>query len=423
MSGEIITLERYTKCEYTPAGSNRSEDVVFNPLKLIIEEGISTNYEGRLTVWTDKVCKQDKLKELLDTSISISITQEIDGAEFFTDVPTQKRFFHGIITHVKSSGPIVVTNSISYFLYEIIIESVLAPLKYTRKTKDYKATLPNKIIESILTYYNINADFTFFTSKETPITILGQFDCSDYSFIQSLLSMYGISFAWTHPDINDENSQIAGLLFNNGSSFPAPILTYTGDIEGPLDDVYEFDCLASTYDREEETSVWKMDAWTMENSIGVDRMELTSFYPIGNKALKTWIADRSEATKTRFFQYARMFHGYLPNATTEKIDADIKAILDTRKVITDGQKIKWKGQTSNLCIIPGANFRLKNYYGADDDNLISGLVTKSTLTANAPWPTSTLGSPPGGINGAASVLINFSAVDWGNESNKRYCAM
>ena len=157
----------------------------------------------------------------------------------------------------------------------------------------------------------------------------------------------------------------------------------------------------------------------MESAIGVEGMEVTAPYPEANHGSKEWRWGECRPGK-RYHSCVSLFHGYERRAPTEEIDADIKRIIEARRIALNLEKETWTGGGENMILMPGLMLELGHFYGARDNKPLTALVTDARLHVRSPWPKD-MGAPPAEEKTGEQARVEFSAADWGGDSEKRFC--
>ncbi|MDR1588256.1 MAG: phage late control D family protein, partial [Treponema sp.] len=270
------------------------------PYELFLEEGFSRVYKARLTLLSDTLHTYDDLAEIVDTNISLTISQVLRDA-----VTMRTRYLHGIITAAATDG-VFSGGEQNCYRYTLTIESELARLRYNARNGAYYKQSPVDAVEAVLANNHITARFSdsFIRRNEYSTRLMfNQNGVSDIEFIGNILFTYGISFASVHPAVSVDAMGASDLVFSDGNSFPAPVLEYSDNRETP--ETAQFDFVRA----DEAQDTWKMDAFRMENAIGVDGIEVSATYPEFNYGNKEWKAGDPGADK-RSLTYNRLFTGY-----------------------------------------------------------------------------------------------------------------
>jgi hypothetical protein len=162
-----------------------------------------------------------------------------------------------------------------------------------------------------------------------------------------------------------------------------------------------------------------MDAFRVENSIGVDGLGVSASYPEFNYGNKEWKAGENGADK-RSITYNRLFAGYERGTSKEEIDADMERILAARFRYFELAKTSWTGRAANLLLMPGALFDLAHFYGLDDESLISALVTTAKTRVRAVWPEH-LAVKTEIAAGEPVVETEFTCMNYAADIERRFC--
>ncbi|MDR3147560.1 MAG: phage late control D family protein, partial [Treponema sp.] len=293
------------------------------PYELVLEEGFSLVYRAELTVLSASLHPHGDLKDLLDRTVSLGISQRISGG-----LVERNRYLHGIITGIVSSGLVSEGGKTNCYRYIITIESELARLRHTRFSHPYYRKTPPDIIEEILAGYQIRGQFADSLVNRGSYSKNLKFDqvnSSDLDFIYYLMELYGLSWTFAHGPPSKNGLGSAELRFTEGSRFPPPVYEYSDKRKVP--EIEHFDFV--NYD--EKQGLWKLDGWRMESGIGVDGLEITAAYPETNFGSREWRWGDDQPGK-RYHSYASLFHGYERRTPAGEIDDDIKKIIGVRRL-------------------------------------------------------------------------------------------
>jgi hypothetical protein len=380
----------------------------FYPYELRLEEGFSKIYKASLTVLTSRVHTREELSALLDHGVTLSVSQRLGSANVRT------RYVHGIITGFTVNG-IFFSGTRDCYSYGLTIEHELARLRFTRFSAPYYNKTPVNIIEEILAKYGIQGNFPgeyVDRNRYGKNLMFDQHGVSDLAFIEELLTMYGLSYTFVHTTAPSGALGTADLCFFDGYRFPRPVCDYSD--KRKTGDVAQFDFLSS----DEARNIWKMEVWRMESVIGTDGLELTVPYPNANYGSRDWRQGKA-AKGERYWNYSWMFHGYDRLADNGEIDADIKLILEAYNCSFGLARKKWTGKADNVLLMPGTVFDLRHFLGIKDKAVISAALTAATLHVRRVWPDN-LAPPPQDADTDERLEVEFSAINWGNGSGKRY---
>jgi uncharacterized protein involved in type VI secretion and phage assembly len=379
------------------------------PYEILIEEGFSRIYKARLTLLSDVFYPYEDLAAVLDTGISLTISQVLRDA-----IALRKRYFHGIITAAASEG-VFSSGDQNCYRYTLTIESPLARLRYNTRSAVYYRKSPVDTVEAVLENNHISAQFpsAYLDRNEYSSRLMfNQNVISDLDFIGNILFTYGISFTSVHPAAAENAVGAADLVFSNGNSFPAPVIEYSGGREVP--DTAQFDFIRAA----EAQNIWKMDAFRMERLIGVDGIEVAAVYPEFNYGNDEWKAGESGADK-RSITYNRLFTGYERGTPVEEIDADVQRILAARIRSFELAKENWTGKAANLLLMPGALFEVAHFFGLDDRTLITAMVTAAKTHVRAVWPEHLAVKTEAA--GGETVETEFSCINYASGIERRFC--
>jgi hypothetical protein len=385
------------------------------PWDLTLEEGFSRLFRGELTVISSAKHDMTELSALLDKGITLTISQKLEE----DTTKRRTRYLHGIVTGVRSAGIFLSGQAgvSDCFSYVLTIEPKLARLAYTRFTAPYYRTNPPDIFAAILAKYGISA---VIDQKYIDKTIYGshllfdQSETSDLDFIKGIAALYGISFTFAHPAVEDATTLDAeNLYFSDGLLFPLSPVTYSDRREEPA--TVRFDFLAAN----EAANIWKMPVWNMSETIGIDGIAIKTLYPNANYGSDSWKLGNTAAGK-RYITYNRLFHGYNRQASPNEIDADVSLILDVRQMVFSQAKTRWACGASNLALRPGLILKLEHFYGAADTNAFTALVTGIRLRHRVLWPANMAVRPEGPEAGELTE-VSADTMDWGESAGKWYC--
>jgi hypothetical protein len=388
------------------------------PYDLVLDEGISRLYRAELTVLTDICHTQDELvANLLDQGVSMSISQTLQDQR-----ATRTRYLHGNITGIKSGG-ILNTGMKPFYRHVFTIEPKLARLRFTRSTRPFYHKTPLKIIEEILNKHGIlpserlSADYLT-PSNYASCILFDQRGSSDLNFLQHILSLYGLSFTFCHKQFDSELVD-SDLFFSEGNTFPVSDIVYSDgrDIPGIMDFTY--------HAADEASDSWKMDKWSMAETIGADGLELTAPYPDANYGSSNW--NRGVGGTGRSVTYTSMFHGYQRDTDTDNINKDVSCILDASYRTLHLAKSSWTGAAANLALQPGCILYLSGFYGAGSTTVLSAMVTALHLHCRARLP-SDMGSSEGQEERGELTEAQIRCADYSDETGCnddmgwRFCA-
>ena len=388
----------------------------FYPYEIKLEEGFSRVCQARITVFTQTRREHKHLRELLERNMSLTVSQRLAGG-----LVSRQRYAHGIITGIENSGVVSRGDGATgrggdCFRHVITMESEIARLSHTRLSCPWYRITPPDIIEEILSRYGMKGEFSDECVNRSSFSKnmkLDQVDMSDIDFIRRVMDMYGISWTFVHGKASASGLGTAELHFSEGSRFPPPFYEYSDKRKIP--EIEQFDFL----DYDEGRNIWKMDDWRMQGCIGVDGLEISASYPQAGYGSREWRWGDTGPGK-RYYYYNSLFHGYERGTPHEEIDADIQRMIEARRLAFAGEKENWKGWTKNIMPAPGLIFRLSHFQGLKDGAAITALVTDSVLHVRSLWPRDMV-SPPAGEEPGELARTEFSAVNWGNESGKRFC--
>jgi uncharacterized protein involved in type VI secretion and phage assembly len=380
------------------------------PWDLVLEEGFSRLYRGELTVLSEKKHTMEELAGLLDKGVSLTIAQKLG------DVKTGRtRYLHGIVTGIRSAGVFSNGKVKDCYSYILIIEPELARLAFTRLTAPYYRMNPADIFEAILNKYDLHARIEenyFSRSKYGKNLLFDQTETSDFDFLKNIAGLYGISFVFVHPAVQSKTLGLAVLYFSDGKKFPLSNVVYSDKREEPR--TVSFDFLSAA----EEQHIWKMDSWVMTKTIGFDGLKLNALYPNANYGSDQWKWGKTEKG-TRHASYSRLFHGYDRQVGTAEVDADIQLSLEALRRTAEQAKARWTAGAGNLALRPGLILELRHFYGMQDRESITALVTNTQLHHRVRWPANLavrLEDAEGEI-----TEIQGDCIDWGSTAEKRFC--
>jgi uncharacterized protein involved in type VI secretion and phage assembly len=380
------------------------------PYELFLEEGFSRVYRARLTLLSDTLHTDAELAEIVDTGVSLTISQTLRDA-----VTWRTRYLHGIITAVATDG-VFFSGEQHYYRYILTIESELARLRHNIRNGVYYRQSPVDAVAAVLKNNHITARFFENYIKLDNYSrrlMFNQSGSSDIDFIGNILFTYGLSFTCTHPVPPKGSVEVAQLVFSDGNSFPAPIYEYSNDRDVP--EIAQFDFVRAN----ETQSIWKMEAFRMERAIGVDGIEVSAAYPEFNYGNNEWKAG-VPGVDTRSVTYNRLFTGYERGTPKDEIDADMKRILEVRLRHFALAKVRWAGKAANLLLMPGALFELAHFYGLGDKSKITALVTSAKTHVRAVWP-ERLAVNMDETRAGETIETEFGCIDYAPGIERRFC--
>jgi uncharacterized protein involved in type VI secretion and phage assembly len=382
------------------------------PWDLVLEEGFSRLYRGELTVLSGTKHTLEELSGILDKGISVDITQSVGIGESGVQ---RTRYLHGIVTGVRCTGVFNDGIKKDCYSYVLTIEPELARLKFTRLSAPYYRMNPPAIFEAILKNYHLAAYLDqAYVSRTRYIgnLLFDQSDMSDFDFIHGIAWLYGISFTFTHSKVPANTLGVAALYFSDGGKFPRSDLIYSDKRIEP--EIAAFDFLRADGGR----NVWKMDMWAMNRSIGFDGFKLSAAYPDTNYGSEQWQWGQTGKGE-RCLHQRSLFHAYERATPVDDVDRDVALIMEARRLTMEQDKDRWTAAAPNLALRPGLILELAHFYGAKDREMVTALVTRSSLHHHTRWPTAlAVGS---GDPGGEVTEVRAVCVDWGKKSKKRYC--
>jgi hypothetical protein len=383
----------------------------FYPYELALEEGFSKVYRAELMVFTRRRRDQKKLRELLERKATVIISQRLPGGTV-----SRLRYLHGIITAAADLGVVSRGKSADCYRHVITIESELARLRHTRLINPYYRKTPPDIIEEIFSHYGIKGEFSSSFINRSSFSknlMFDQTEISDLDFILQVMELYGISWTYVHGKASQGSLGQAELYFSEGNRYPPAFYEYSDKRKVP--EIERFDFM----DYDAGKDVWKMDRWRMESRIGAEGLEVSAPYPLANYGSQEWRWGDVKPGK-RHYDYGTLFHGFDRQTPNSEIDADIKRIIEAFRTAFAAERENWSGGTQNIAVLPGLVFELRHFQGAGDGNVICALVTDSALRFRVHWPRD-LAAPPLGEEPGELSQVEFSSVDWGKDSEKRFC--
>ncbi|MDR2394377.1 MAG: phage late control D family protein [Treponema sp.] len=382
----------------------------FYPWDLVLEEGFSQLYRGELTVLSEKKHSLEELSGLLGKGISLTMSQKLGDAK------TQRtRYLHGVVTGVRSAGVFSNGKVKDCYSHVLTIEPELARLHFTCLTTPYYRMNPADIFEAILDKYGLKARIEgayCSRGKYGRNLFFDQSQTSDLDFLRAIAELYGISFTFVHPQTQAGVLGVADLYFSDGETFPLSPLAYSDKREEPR--TVNFNFLGF----DEGRQVWKMDSWVMTKTIGFEGCKLNASYPNANYGSEQWKWGKTEKG-ARYAGYSRLFHGYDRQVGTEEVDADITLILDAKRRVAEEAASRWTAGAANLALRPGLILELRHFYGMNDTERITALVTGITLHHRVRWPAN-LAVRMEGADGEISE-VRGECMDWGGGAEKRFC--
>jgi uncharacterized protein involved in type VI secretion and phage assembly len=381
----------------------------FFPYRLELEEGLSRPFKGTLSIASETAHPRAELRALLDKTATLTVTQKL-----FDGKLTRTRSLHGIVSEVASVGVLQRGGKRECFGFALTIESELARLRYTRFSRPYYGLTPADLIQTILDKHHIEAQFPGEFLKRNDYSKKLMFDqsrLSDWDFLRSILSLYGISFTLRHPRAKGTALGKAELIFSEGTrAFPVSDVDYSDGRAAA--DKERFDFLSF----DEGAGVSKMNAWREAASIGVDGVKLSAPYPNANGGSRDWRVGETDEGK-RFYDYDRQFHGYAEDAGAGEIDADVMKALQARYRAFQIEKSAWRGEAANLTLVPGRVFELAHFNGAGSRETTTAMALRTRLACNTPLPHEM--APEEG--GRTKVSVEAECMDYGKDAEKRFC--
>lgn len=350
----------------------------------------------------------EDLLQILDQRISLRISQTLEDGK-----TKRTRWVHGIITGIKSSG-FFGSGTDGCYGHALTIEPALARLRFTQSTESFYQKTPAETIKAMLDKHALGAQFPpeYFKRVYSKKLMFEQHGTSDLDFIQGILNLYGISFTFQHKKAPQAALGEDALFFTEGDVFPVSDFAYSD--KRTIPPVGQFDFQTSR----EEQNIWKMDAWTMTDAIGVDGLKLNAAYPNANYGADNWSAGITERGK-RCLTYTHIFHGYRQDTDTQEIDGDIDLTLQAWYRSRQIAKSCWTGEALNLLLTPGCVFNLSRFYGNADKAKISALVSAAVLHCRTVWP-STLGVSPRGTEAGEALTVKAQCMNYSGETDKRF---
>ncbi|MDR1030662.1 MAG: phage late control D family protein [Treponema sp.] len=381
------------------------------PWDLVLEEGFSRLYRGELTVLSEKKHTMGELSDLLDKGISLIITQTL------ADAKTRRiRCLHGIVTEVRNAGVFSNGKIKDSYSYVFVIEPELARLRFTRLSAPYYRVNPVDIFEALLDKYGLSANIDgqyCSRSKYGKNLLFDQTEASDLDFLKRIAGLYGISFTFVHPQTQAKALSSALLYFSDGKQFPLSDIEYS-DGRKEKQSGLKFDFLSAA----EGQNIWKMESWTMTQTIGVDGFKLSTSYPNANYGSDQWKWGNTEKG-SRYLHYHRFFHGYERRTETTEVDEDIRLILEAQCRTAAQAKARWTFGAANLALRPGLILELRHFYGMKDRDCIMALVTGTKLHHRVRWPVDLAVRMED--SGGELSEVQGDCMDWGSTAEKRFC--
>jgi hypothetical protein len=383
----------------------------FYPYELELQEGFSRVFRGKLVVLTGTFHAAGELAELLDTRVSLSVSQRLGD-----DRTSRTRWLHGIVSSVECKGVIVGPNRQDCYCYTLIVEGELARLRHTFSTESFYRVNPVDIAESLLDRYGIAGHFSgeYIDRRRYGRHLMyEQVNESRLDFLDRILRLYGLSYTYRHPRAEGARLGEGELYFSDGERYPVSDLAYSDNRKIPA--VQRFDFLS----KDEGQDLWRMDKWRMETGIGVDGIRLSASYPESGRGNHEWRRGDTEKGR-RYHNIGSQFHAYERETPEAEIDEDLKLILDASYLGLELAKSHREGEAGNLALLPGTVIELSHFYGRRDNSIITALVTGTDLRARTVWPPK-LAVPPNAAEGEL-VTVKASCMDFGKDSQKRFVA-
>ena len=391
------------------AGSKFDDFYVYD---VVINEAISDLYEADVLVLSDKAYTYEQLAEGLFLNVTLSITQRLSKA-------TQKRtrWFSGIVTAIEHLGVFYASDKADCFSYRIRIEPALAKLKHVARKAAYNRKTPVDVLSEIISGQGLKANISEEFVPRRPFNSFGiyeQDEESDYDFIKRLTSMYGLSFAFKHLKAASNGLAETELYFSAGERFPDWAEVVYSD-KRSVPSVSQFDFRTENG----ANNIWKLDNWSMKRQDGYDGVMLQETYPNSNVGSYDWKVGKTE-DKDKRRVYTSHFHGYARDVDKKSVDDDVALILKAKYAAFQLEKDVWTGKGDNLLLMPCRMFSLTHFYGMKNGAAVSAMVTQTQTHCRAKWPATLAVSPD--INGNEEITeVDFSAMNYGAQSDKRFC--
>ncbi|MDR0556804.1 MAG: phage late control D family protein [Treponema sp.] len=382
------------------------------PWELVLEEGFSQTYRGKLTALSKKKRNMKELSGLLDKGISLTMTQKLGDAK-----TRRTRYLHGIVTEITNDGVFSNGTAADCYRYVFVVEPELVRLKHTRLSASYYQMNPPDIFEAILNKYKIKSRIE---EKYCSRRIYGKHLCfeqsmmSDFDMIDSIARMYGISFMFTHPKTAENSLGGAELYFSDGERFPLSPVVYSDKREEPVSAAFDF------LSADEGKSVWRMDRWAVTRSIGVDGFKVSAVYPNADYGSDQWKWGGTEPG-ARHIHRNGLFHTYDRDAQPAEVDDDIRLILAARRMETEREKALWTAGTTAMSFRPGLVLELRHFYGMKDSEVMTAMVTHTTLRHRTVWPVE-LAARTESVAGEITE-VRGSCLEWGSGAERRFCPL
>jgi hypothetical protein len=100
----------------------------------------------------------------------------------------------------------------------------------------------------------------------------------------------------------------------------------------------------------------------------------------------------------------------------------MKRILDARFRYLELAKVSWTGKAANLLLMPGALFEMAHFYGLNDQNPITALVTSAKTRVRAVWP-ERLAVKHEDARAGETVETEFACINYAADIDRRFCGM
>jgi hypothetical protein len=161
-----------------------------------------------------------------------------------------------------------------------------------------------------------------------------------------------------------------------------------------------------------------MDKWAVTRGIGVDGFKLSAVYPNANYGSDQWKWGKTEPGD-RHIHRDGLFHTYDRDAKPAEVDDDIRLILAARRMATEREKARWTAGTTVMAFRPGLVLELRHFYGMKDAEVMTALVTHTTLHHRTVWPVE-LAARRESVAGEISE-VRGSCMEWGSGVERRFC--
>jgi uncharacterized protein involved in type VI secretion and phage assembly len=383
--------------------------------RLEIDEGISCAYRGKALCWSEEYKEP---AALLNANVSVSISHMLKGRD---EAPfAVERALHGVVTRAAFMGAVLPSDGTHYYWYRITIESELAPARYAVRSRPFYYQSPVAVLTAVFQEYGItggtlnarkclSSEIHNFEDELSKQLLFDQENTSDWKFAASLLSLYGLTFTFTHPLTSGKQRSQAVLYVSSGLRYPAPACKVSGKVMA--DDFAPVLDRAAGYDT---TTTFRLNSWSEDVRIGVNRVQVRARYPDGTPGSAAWSV--GDAASPSVVVLGALPHGYLERALRDAVDKDVAMVLNAAKTRFDCEKSDCWGNAGNAAIMPGALVKIANDAGGASK---AARVLFTHAIFQTAWKKD--GGLLRGESDGEFVSVSFKALPHQSGSQNRYC--